>query len=233
MTAIELIKSSIRLIGTLGNDVVLAGRESRYPLEALNLLLESWSLDSLFINKVEQETFTLQIGVNPHTWGIGGDFDSARPTRLLSVKIRITSGADLPVRILAYDDYAAIRLKTISNSIPQYVYLDMDSPEANLYLYPVPSAAYDLVCYSEKPISDELALGDTLSFPPGYLRALKYALAIEIGREFNAKNLDDIKLIANDAISKLKRANKKLTTLSVDPALLSPRGTRYNIYRDE
>lgn len=233
MTAAELIKGAVRLVGTLGNDITLTVRESLYPLEALNLLLESWSLESLFVNKVEKELFTLQAGRDPHTWGVGGDFDSARPTRLLSAKIRIPGGVDMDVPALGYDDYAAIRLKSLQNSIPQYIYLDGDYPLANLYIYPVPTAAYEMLFFSEKPLAEAATLNTELSFPPGYLRALKYSLALEIAQEYHVESAARIQINAQQAIAAIKRGNKRITTLEVDPALLSPRGTRYNIYRDQ
>lgn len=233
MSVSDLIKASTRLLGNLGNDITLTVRESKYPLEALNLLLDSWSTESLILNQVTQELFGLTVGKDPHTWGLTGDFNSDRPIRVLAAKIRIPGGVDMDVPIFGWDDYAAIRLKSLSNTIPQYVYIDNAYPLANVYIYPIPSAAYQMLFFSEKPLTEAAALTTTLSFPPGYLRAIKYALAVEIAHEYHIDVGSDIKAIATNSIANIKRANRKLTTSQIDPAILSPRGTRYNIYRDQ
>lgn len=233
ITAGELIKSSMRLIGALGNDVVLTQRDHDYPLQALNMLLDSWSNQSLTIWQVSQEIFSLIPAHNPHTWGIGGDFNSPRPVRLLTLKARIPNSVDYDVILMAYDDYAAVQVKTIQSSIQTYAYLDNAYPTANLFLYPVPSIAYQLIAYSEKPIIGPTDTRTVISMPPGYLRALKYALAVEIGDEYKTPASPAIRQQAMLALADIKRTNSRATTLRVDPALLRGGGSSYNIYTNQ
>ena len=233
-TPLDIIKGSLRLLEVLSSDVILEAPESSDALQAFNFLLDSWSNESLTIWKVEQEVFSLIGGLNPHTWGIGGNFNSVRPMRLLEVKTRIVNNVDIPVRILSHDDYAAVPWKTIEASYPTYLYNDNAYPLANIYIWPVPTGTEQLVCYSEKPFNTPATLTQSLSMPPGYFRALKYNLAMELASEYQIQSSPDILRLANDSLSTIKRTNKKTQTLSVDPAVLrNGKGPRFNIYAGE
>jgi hypothetical protein len=233
MTASQLIGASMRLLNQLGNDVVLSIRESKYPLEALNILLDSWSTDQMLINTVEQELFTVSTGINPHTWGVGGLFNSERPVRAISASSRIPGGVDIGASIIGYDDYAAISLKSLSTTIARYIYIDNAYPIANVYIYPVPSTEYQILFNSEKPFFGVASLNTMLSLPPGYIRALKYCLAVEIAPEFKLIPSDDIKSIAMQSVAAIKLTNIRPTTLQIDSAISPRRGGSYNIYTNQ
>jgi hypothetical protein len=53
-----------------------------------------------------------------------------------------------------------------------------------LHLNPVPSAADTLVLYTWQQLSRFAATSDTFDLPPGYARAIRYNLALELAPEY-------------------------------------------------
>jgi hypothetical protein len=68
-----------------------------------------------------------------------------------------------------------------------------------------------------------------LNLPPGYERALKYALAIELAPEFGKSASPEIVAIANNAKAAIKRNNLQSVELKCDPAIL-PHHCGYDIW---
>ena len=66
---------------------------------------------------------------------------------------------------------------------------------------------------------------------PGYERALKLCLAIEIAPEYQISAGADVVQLAIAAKANLKRTNKRPLTLQIDPGALTVSGKRrFNIY---
>lgn len=223
-TAIDLIKGSIRILGVLGNDVVLTAREARYPFEALQQLLQSWSNDSQTIYKIESEEFALVANQDSYTFGNGGDFDSDRPIKILAAKVRTGSGAtatDLDLPIMEYNDYAEVKTKAETGT-PQYVYCDYAYPLANVYFYPVPTSTPTILIMSEKPHSIPASLNDELNFPPGFLQALKYNLAVTIAPEYHVIPSEAVMKGAQDSLMLIRRTNRRQNTSQTNAGTLAP-----------
>lgn len=232
-TALDIINGALRLLQVKSPDVVLTAEEANDALDTLNLMLDSWANESLMLNHITSETFTLTTGLNPHTIGTGGTFDTDRPTSIDMITVLI-GGASFPVQLMAYDDYAAIRLKTLQTLYPQYAYYDADYPLGKLFLYPVPSQPATITIYSEKPLTQFTSLTDTFSFPPGYAKAMKFNLAVDIAPEYQT---DPGQTVTGQAVytkGLIKRKNKKIITTRPDLALLQNTSLgRYNVYSNQ
>ena len=57
----------------------------------------------------------------------------------------------------------------------------------------------------------------TVSFPPGYYKAFKYQLGVELAPIFGKKitTYPDVMKIASDSFANIKRANKKLRVMQI------------------
>ena len=77
MTAQELIKAAMRLINATADGETPTASEMADGLEALKIMLRSWSSDNLMIYFIEQETLTLT-GASSYTIGSGGDCPACR-----------------------------------------------------------------------------------------------------------------------------------------------------------
>lgn len=219
-TAIDLIKGSVRLLRILDADIIPTSRETVYPLEALQYLLDSWSNDSQTIYNIKQDTLTLTTGQQLYTIGVGGDFNTARPIKILSAKIR-NSGVDYDLPIMAYNDWAEVVNKS-DTGLPQYMYCDYSAPLANIYLFPKPTASNTILLFSEKPLNSPTTLTDEIILPPGFLRALKFNLAVEIAAEYGAQPSQDVARIAQESLELLRKTTRRINTSQTDPKSLPP-----------
>lgn len=229
-TATDIINASLRLLQVKSADVVLTAEESNDALEALNMMLEGWSNESLMMYHMVEESFTLTPGQSVYTIGTGGNLDTDRPIDIEAATITV-NGADWPVQTMAYDDWAAIRLKTLTTSFVEYLYLDNTYPLGQVNLYPVPSNAYSITLYSRKPFTQFASLMSPVDLPPGYARAMKYGLAIELAPEYQTTSGADVQQLFIAAKAGIKRSNHRAITSQIDPALLSANNRKYNIYR--
>lgn len=222
-TARNLIEGSLRLVGALSQGESASASEMSDALSALNMMLSSWSNESLLIYTKAREEFPLVAGTDSYTMGDGATFDTARPTRIENAAIEI-SGSDpqeFPIDIITRDEYAKIGDKATQSSLPTKLYPSNTYPNETLFLWPVPSAAHNLVLYSWKPLVQFTDASDTISLPDGYERAIKYNLAVEIGPEYGRPTPAEVSAIAMESKAAIKRMNVKPLYLGCDQATLS------------
>ena len=230
-TALKIINGALRLLQVAADDVVLTDSEANDALEALNQMIDSWSNESLMLYHVTKEQFTLTPALNPHTIGAAGNLATDVPLNIEAATVTV-GGVDYPINVIDYDDYAVIKLKTLTNVYPEYLYFDKSNPVlGQIYLYPVPSTASTFNLYSRKALTVFTSLTNDITLPPGYERALKYCLAVDIAPEYQISAGQDIVALAVEAKAKLKRTNKRPLTLQIDAAALAVSGKRrFNIY---
>jgi hypothetical protein len=196
-------------------DIQLTGEESASALRALNALVDSLANENLTVNEVVVDNFNLVGGQRTYQWGIGSpDFTTQRPTSVKACTVAISGqsgNTDYPVILVQYDDYAAIKLKTLQTNYPQYVWLDGSYPYNNVTFYPVPSGATPVTFYSYKGLPEFSDLTEVLNLPQGY-----------------SQNIFDI---ASAARRSLAKTNYRPLTMQTEPTLMS-NGGRYNIFSD-
>ena len=227
----DVVDGALRLIQVAAEDVTVTASETADAISALNMMLESWSLAPNNIYQVTREQFTLST-TNPVTMGSGGTLNTTRPIRIVDAYFSATgTDVDFPIQIVGEDDYAAVRLKTLQTAYPQYLYCDYAYPLASLYFYPV-STGGTLTLWSEKPLPTYTATSDTITLPPGYVRAMKYNLAVEIAPEYQVSAGPDVQKIAVESLAAIKVKNTRTPTMQVDLGLMRTGQRRYNVYRN-
>lgn len=220
-----MIASSLRLIGVLASSEASTSDEANDALKVLNQMLSSWSTENLAVHEKVREEFTLTGGTSAYTWGTGGDFDSSRPVDVISAAFKI-SELETPIKILTTSEYADIRNKQISG-LPGGVYFDGAQPLLGVTFIPVPTGSESAVFYSLKPFST-LTLNTALSYPPGYEKAIRYNLAIDLAPEYGRPLDAMIVQQAMDAKAQIKRKNMQTPLMKTD----IPFGSRKKISFD-
>lgn len=223
-TAQDIISSSLRLIGVLASGESLPANEATDGLNSLNDMIDSWSTNNLLIPNKTKESFTLTGGKQTYTMGTSGspDFSTSRPMWIENMTVQQSSGSstlDIPVDIITEDQWAAIPVKQTQSAYPLYCYTDGAYPNLNLNFYPVPSGSVAVVIYSAKPLSQLATLTTALSLPPGYQRAVRYALALELAPEYGRAVPEDVSAKAAAAIADIKRVNHRPKYMRTDEAL--------------
>lgn len=228
MTVRDLITSSFRLIGATATGETLTADEANNALVALNDMLETWITQKLLIYSQVPETFSLVANQYLYTWGTGGDFSSARPQKVENVNWLQTSGTttvELPIEIINQDQYAAISVKGTTSNLPTRVWPVFDYPLAKMYFWPVPSIAGSVKIWSWKALTAFASLDSVLSLPPGYSRALRYNLAVELAPEYGRPLDPAVIELAIESKSSIKRMNTQINLLGTDPAISSKKST--------
>lgn len=217
-TARELIASSLRLITVLGSGETIPADDAADSLKTLNQMLDSWAADGQVIYERAVETFPLSQGVNSYTMGPGGDFDTTRPLSITQVNVSL-GVINYPLDIWGWETYSTLDF-TNFDAICSDVYVNNTNPLVELKFYPNPIGSLTTTIYSMKNITD-LTLDTVLAYPPGYERALRFNLAVELAPEYEREASKTIRDIAFQSLATIKRNNQQYAApmSRVDPIL--------------
>lgn len=223
MTAAELIRSSLRLLGVLAAGETPKASEEADALAALNGLLDSWSTERLLVYTQERAPFTLTANVATQSIGTGGSLPGgyARPTRIDRASI-IPAGAteETPVTIASDAEWQAAAGKTTYGT-PHTLWWEGTHPALDIHFLPIPSAAHTLVLYWQGQLQQVDDANSDVDFPPGYSRALRYNLARELAPEYGVQLAGEAMAIADESKETLKRLNARPSYLRADAAVLA------------
>ena len=232
-TALDEIKGASRLIGQLAEGEDPSAATAQDALTALNSMLDSWSIERLSVFGTQDQVFTWPAAQATRTLGPGvaNNFIGLRPVQLLpSSFFRDTgSGVSYDIELINEARYNGIALKTATSTYPQVMFVETLADNIALSVYPVPTKALEFHFISIIPLTQAANLVDELIIPPGYRRAFKFNLALEIASEFGVEARPTVKRIAAVSKRALKRINSPDDMLSL-PAGLGGGVSRYNIY---
>ena len=226
-TANDIINRALRSLSVIGQGESADPEQAADCLVALNDLLASWANESLMLFQVVQDQIVLTPGKKDYTIGEGAyDINAVRPVEIIQAFVRL-NGADYPVDVVSRDMYQRIVLKSTSTNIPTFLYYDTGFPASTLRLWAVPSQANTLFIDSQKPLTSFSTLATAVSLPPGYERALRLNLAVELMPEFQVSN-PRLDAMAREAKGGIKRVNYR--PVLADLGVATKR--HYSIYSD-
>jgi hypothetical protein len=230
-TAGEQINGALRLIGQLAEGETPSAATSQDALSALNQMIDSWNTERLSVFSTQDQVFMWPPNVLHRTLGPTGDFVGNRPILLddSTYFIDPASGISYGIKIINQQQYDGIAVKTVTSTYPQVIWINMDYPNIDMYVYPKPTKVLEWHFISVTELTQPATLTTTLSFPPGYLRAFRYNLACEIAAEFGVEPSPQVKRIAMTSKRNLKRINNPDDVMSIPYAIVSTR-QRFNIF---
>lgn len=231
MTAGDQINAALRLIGQLAESEQPSVATAQDALDAMNQMLDSWSTERLSIFSTQDQVFTWPANTLSRTLGPSGDFVGNRPIMLddSTYFIDPTNGVSYGVKIINQQQYDGIAVKTVTSTYPQVIWLNMDYPNINMYVYPKPTRALEWHFISVTELAQPATLDTVLSFPPGYMRAFKYCLACEIAAEFGVEPSPTVSRIAMASKRTLKRINNPDDIMSLPYSIVGTR-QRFNVF---
>lgn len=231
MTGGDLIASSLRLIGVLASGETPSGNESADALLIAQQMIDSWQAERLNIYTVSINEFPLTPGQQTYTLGANGNFNMVRPARVERMSIvsllNPAQPLELPLESVTESGWQAVPVKLISSSLPQIVYNDGNFPLMNLNFWPIPTIPVNTRIYSWNPMSTFPDLTTDVTFPPGYAKAIRYSLAVDLAPEFGRPVPPEVAAQALLSQANIKRINAPLTESRLDPVLS---GTGKRIY---
>jgi hypothetical protein len=219
MVTADLIRATLRLIGAISSSETPNADESGDALEALNLMLGSWGA-TRFLSASTQKVTKTTTGAISYSIGVAGDINTTRPTSIYNAYWS-DGGIDYTLENMDYSDYLEIGVKTVGG-IPSYIVLNPDNPLSTIYLYPIPSTG-TLTLELIRPEAD-LTLADDLPYPPEWIRAMKFNLAVEISPEFGFTVSPELALMAQESKAIIMRSMVTIPVAKFDPLLNVNRG---------
>lgn len=206
-TALQLVTASLRKLGAVAAGETPDADEQSDALESLNQILESWNLKGLALFRRENAAYTLVPSQQAYSVGSGADFDGGRPITLHSAFVT-RGGIDYPLAVLTQSEWNDILQKSTESQLPEAVYYEPTFPDGTLRFWPVPLEALPVTLAIDMQLAVVADINDDLSFPPGYERALLYALAVDLAPEYPAVTLSQSVIdAADEALADIKRAN--------------------------
>lgn len=230
-TIADLITLALKKARVLGTGDILSDEDAQTALDTLNLMLDSWSLDRLFVYVESLQTLNLT-GAASYSVGTGGDLNIDRPAKLVSAYAQI-NGVSYPMEILdSGEQYDNIRLKGLGQAWPCCVWYEHTYPLGTLHFYPLGAST----CYLRftTALQQFPDLTTSIDLPPGYKKAIVDAGAVELAQANNTEISPLVMQSATNAIARLKRQNSQPATRGLEASVMASRFGlgQYNILSD-
>ena len=221
IAATDLIATAFRKLGVLADGETMPASEANAGLQALNDVIETWSIESLSVVSGLPVAFNTVAGQSTYTIGVGGNWNGQRPAGLMSAYCTV-NGVDFQIGIWALEDWMNIGVKSVQQQIIERIAYVNDYPLGKVICWPTPSAVVPVTLNYETALTQVASLATTLTFAPGYVRALQYAVAVELQAEFGGQ---DVSAYAKSTKAVIQRATRNPRMASFDPALTGGGGS--------
>jgi hypothetical protein len=230
-TAGDQINRALRLLGVLAEGETTSASVSQDSLMALNQMIDSWNTERLSVFCTQDQVFTWPAGEYIRTLGPTGNFIGLRPVLLDEATYFRDPGTNVSfgIKFINQQQYNGIAVKTVTSTYPQVIFVNMGFPDVTMSIYPRPTRDLEWHFISVQELSNPATLATDLFFPPGYLRAFTYNLAMEIAPEFGVEPSPQVQRIAMTSKRNLKRINNPDDVMSMPYAIVATR-QRFNIY---
>ena len=229
-TARDQINRALRLLGILAEGETPSAAMSQDALMALNQMIESWNTERLSTFVTQDQVFTWPAGELSRTLGPSGDFVGLRPVLMDDATYyKAPNGVSYGIKFINQQQYDGIAVKNVTSTYPQVCWVNMGFPDITLTVYPKPTQDLEWHMISVQELDQPANLSTVLYFPPGYLRAFTYNLAMEFAPEFGVEPSDQVKRIAMTSKRDLKRINNPDDVMALPYAMVANR-QRFNIY---
>jgi hypothetical protein len=230
-TAGDQINRALRLLGVLAEGETPSASVSQDSLMALNQMIDSWNTERLSVFSTQDQIFTWPSGEITRTLGPSGNFVGNRPVLLDDATYYRDAGTNVSygIKFINQQQYDGIAVKTVTSTYPQVIFVNMTYPDVTMTIYPRPTRDLEWHFISVQELSQPANLVTNILFPPGYLRAFVYNLAMEIAPEFGVEPSPQVQRIAMTSKRNLKRINNPDDIMSMPYAIVSSR-QRFNIF---
>lgn len=229
-TAGDQINRALRLLGVLAEGETSSAATSQDALMAMNQMLDSWSTERLSVYTTQDQVFSWPSGQIKRTIGPTGDFVGNRPILLDDATYYLSSdGVSHGIEIVNQDQYNSIAVKISTSTLPSILFVNNVFPNAEMFVYPKPTQVLEWHFISAQELTQSANLATSLQFPPGYMRAFTYNLAMEIAPEFGVEPSPQVQRIAMTSKRNLKRVNNPDDVMTLPSGILS-KNHRFNVY---
>jgi hypothetical protein len=230
-TAGDQINRALRLLGVLAEGETPSAQMSQDGLVSLNQMIDSWNTERLSVFNTQDQVFTWPSGEITRTLGPSGDFVGNRPVLVDDATYYRDPGTNVSfgIKFINQQQYDGIAVKTVTSTYPQVCWINMEFPNITMTVYPRPTRDLEWHIISVQELDQPATTDTVLHFPPGYMRAFAYNLAMEIAPEYGVEPSQQVTRIAMTSKRNLKRINNPDDVMAMPYAIVATR-QRYNIF---
>lgn len=199
MLVSDIITTAMEIIGALSIGQTPSSDDSTLVFNNLNAMLDGWNAERLNLYTSQPFTGNLTNGVQNYTMGPGGGYNRTAPIMIETASVIIPgSTVRRPVSVLNAEQWANLTEKGLTGFLPDKLYCDYLWPISNIAVHPIPNQTIVIELYLRYILAQFVTTGDTVSFPPGYVEALQYNLAVKIAPQFGlAQDPTNLQLAAS------------------------------------
>ena len=225
-SANDFITRSLQSIGVADTVDSISAADADLGLKVLNEWMDQLGVQRNSIYTVTRNTHTLAASTQSYTIGTGGNINIVRPGWIQNVGLILDTGASTPVEVertlFTDDEWASVTQKTLASELMQGIWYDhsWSAGLGRIYPWPVPNVGTtDLVLYVPTALTEFADLSTNYTFPPGYARAVRSNLALELAPFFGVPVTPALQSQAASSLIRIKRANVRMRQIPVDPSL--------------
>lgn len=242
ITGMKLITMALRLIQVCGATSTPSPEDAQLGLDILNQFIDDLRTHDAASPGLLRSQYPLTAGTSPYTIGDGGDFDQGWPEDIELASIYPNRADDplneLPIAVVpTWDAFQGICQKAGTSAYPTAIFYDRNCVAGlgQVHVYPVPTIDdADLILYTPNMLGLFSTLTTRYQFKPGYVRMLRYNLAVELAPEFLVEAPDTVKRLASSSLANIKRANFRPKPAVLDGSMPGMgRGRGFNVWTGE
>lgn len=230
-TAGDQITRALRLLGVLAEGETPTAEMANDALVTMNQMIDSWNTERLSVFNTIDQVYLWPPGEITRHLGPTGEFIGSRPvllddaTYFRDPQTNVSYG----IKFINQQQYDGIAVKTVTSTYPQVMWINMEFPNISMTIYPKPTRELEWHFISVQELDQPATLTTVLHFPPGYMRAFAYNLAMELAPEYGVEPSPQVMRIAMTSKRNLKRINNPDDVMALPYAIVATR-QRYNIY---
>jgi hypothetical protein len=232
----DQINRALRLLGVLAEGETTSASVSQDSLMAMNQMIDSWNTERLSVFSTIDQIVEWPVGSINATLGPSGSLVRLNGTAVRPILVDDATyfrdpqtNVSYGIKLINQQQYNGIAVKTVTSTYPQVMFVNMTYPDIDIFIYPRPTRLLEFHFISVQELAEPATLATVLAFPPGYLRAFTYNLAMEIAPEFGVEPSPQVQRIAMTSKRNLKRINNPDDVMSMPYAIVATR-QRFNVY---
>jgi hypothetical protein len=236
---IDVATDAFRKMGVYAPGEPIDDADIEQALNTADVMLDSWSIESLSCFANLTQSVVLQPTVGQYTIGPGGVVNGPRPTRLImgpgAAYTMDNNGNRYGLEVVPLDKWNLVTSNTLVDAnVPIYLYFDSQYPLAFLNFWPIPNINWTAYWTSYLQLTSFSAVSSPFSFPPGYQKAIQDCLAVELWPYyFKGEVPNTLVQFAQTSKGNIKRNNIRENVAVFDQELVSRSNSTYNIYTDD
>lgn len=189
-TARDILTRAAKSINYISRNQTLNPTDIADAFATLNEMLASWNREALMLYTTSRQTLSITASDGDYTWGSSGDITAIPRADWLSGASYLigtgTSQLEQPIHVIqTIEEWQCYTLKNQTSTYPDRVWYDPVYPLGLLYFRPIPTGALTAILYAAARLTEISTLDTSISLPDGFLRAIRYNIALELTALFN------------------------------------------------